>query len=98
MANIFILIFVHYITEKCRSGLEESHAIMDETSKGSGCRICHRDDDFAKMLLCEGCDDEYHIYCLNPPLKSVPKDDWYCGKSIQPNWIFLSRKASHSHL
>jgi len=24
------------------------------------------------------CDSEYHIFCLSPPLKSVPTNDWFC--------------------
>ena len=31
------------------------------------------------MLLCDGCDKGFHIYCLQPRLHSVPDDDeWYC--------------------
>ena len=46
-----------------------------------GCRVCQRDSDHANMLLCESCNDEYHTYCLNPPLESVPEDDFICGES-----------------
>jgi hypothetical protein len=30
------------------------------------------------LLLCEYCDDGYHIYCLDPPLKEIPDDDFVC--------------------
>ena len=44
------------------------------------CRICFSKDDTEETLLCDGCDSEYHLYCLDPPLSSMPKDDdeWYC--------------------
>ena len=29
------------------------------------------------MLLCDGCDDAYHMFCLDPPLRSIPEGDWY---------------------
>lgn len=45
-----------------------------------GCKVCRRDEDHANLLLCESCNDEYHIYCLNPPLASVPEEDFFCGK------------------
>lgn len=45
-----------------------------------GCMVCHRDVDHANLLLCEACNDEYHTYCLNPPLQSVPEGDFFCGK------------------
>ncbi|KAF0910136.1 hypothetical protein E2562_001355 [Oryza meyeriana var. granulata] len=30
------------------------------------------------MLLCDRCDKGWHLYCLSPPLKSVPPGNWYC--------------------
>ena len=49
-------------------------------SKDGGCEVCGQDDDHANLLLCEGCNAEYHIYCCTPPLEAVPEDDWYCPK------------------
>ncbi|KAJ1674826.1 hypothetical protein EV182_002486, partial [Spiromyces aspiralis] len=34
------------------------------------------------MLICDGCDKGFHMYCLNPPLKAVPPNDWYCDNCI----------------
>eukprot|EP00457_Paulinella_chromatophora_P001661 gb/GEZN01001663.1/.p1 GENE.gb/GEZN01001663.1/~~gb/GEZN01001663.1/.p1 ORF type:complete len:836 (-),score=116.50 gb/GEZN01001663.1/:387-2528(-) len=30
------------------------------------------------MLLCDGCEDEYHMHCLKPKLNHVPRTKWYC--------------------
>jgi len=30
------------------------------------------------MLLCDRCDNAYHMYCLKPKLKSIPQGDWFC--------------------
>jgi PHD-finger len=46
----------------------------------TGCLICGNDDDHNNLMLCEGCNDEYHTYCLDPPLPAVPADDWFCGE------------------
>jgi PHD-finger len=54
----------------------------DEESFGTGCLVCGSGKDENKILLCETCDGEYHIYCLNPPLRKVPKDDWYCDVCV----------------
>ena len=35
------------------------------------------------MLLCDGCDDEYHLYCLEPPLLQLPEGCWYCPSCLQ---------------
>ncbi|KAJ2954973.1 hypothetical protein O0L34_g3316 [Tuta absoluta] len=42
------------------------------------CRGCGRGDVEEQMLLCDGCDDSYHTFCLVPPLADVPKGDWRC--------------------
>ena len=30
------------------------------------------------MLLCDRCDQGYHMDCLVPPLDEVPIEDWFC--------------------
>lgn len=54
----------------------------DKWEPGDNCEVCGRDDDERQMLLCDGCEEGYHIYCLDPPLNSVPKIDWYCTKCL----------------
>ena len=44
------------------------------------CRVCLSDDQENEdlVMLCDHCDASYHIYCLDPPLSSVPEDAWVC--------------------
>ena len=37
-----------------------------------GCAACWRNEDHKNILLCDGCDLEYHYYCMQPPLPDVP--------------------------
>ncbi|XP_051508766.1 lysine-specific demethylase 5C isoform X2 [Myxocyprinus asiaticus] len=46
------------------------------------CRMCGRGDEDEKLLLCDGCDDNYHTFCLIPPLTEPPKGNWRCPKCI----------------
>ena len=49
------------------------------------CRHCGRSDHAEAMLLCDGCNQGYHIHCLNPPLRRVPRGDWFCFKCERAN-------------
>ncbi|KAG9351238.1 hypothetical protein JZ751_025129 [Albula glossodonta] len=41
------------------------------------CYVCGGKQDPDKQLLCDECDMAFHMYCLNPPLTSIPEDeDW----------------------
>jgi hypothetical protein len=43
------------------------------------CRYCYSKHDQAKVLLCDTCNDEYHVFCLDPPPAGiVPSQPWYC--------------------
>jgi len=46
--------------------------------KGAPCVVCKKTDRVDEMLLCDGCDSEFHLQCLNPPLDEVPSSDWFC--------------------
>lgn len=44
-----------------------------------GCKVCAGKQDEHNLLLCDECNYAYHLGCLNPPLATVPDDDyWYC--------------------
>ena len=46
------------------------------------CAVCEKTTD-PDDVVCDGCDGEYHLHCLVPPVKSVddlPAGDWYCSK------------------
>ncbi|KAJ3154337.1 hypothetical protein HDU89_008405 [Geranomyces variabilis] len=47
------------------------------------CEICGGGQDDDKMLLCDGCDRGYHLYCFDPPMSAIPETDWYCPDCLR---------------
>jgi hypothetical protein len=55
--------------------------VLDSTS----CYVCNKQENEDQVLLCDGilqdgasCDKEYHTYCLEPQLKTIPVEAWFC--------------------
>jgi hypothetical protein len=66
-----------------------------EAPRSTGCLVCGIDRDHTNILLCEGCNGEYHTYCLLPPLKSIPQDDWFCGELDVLNNVHSAHRFVH---
>jgi PHD-finger len=57
--------------------------------------VCFGKKSRTKLLICDMCNDEYHTYCLQPPLLSVPTDDkWYCPTCAEANEKRAARTSS----
>ncbi|KAM9503715.1 PHD finger protein 21A-like isoform 1-T1 [Salvelinus alpinus] len=41
------------------------------------CTVCRRS---GQLLMCDTCSCVYHLDCLDPPLKTIPKGMWICPK------------------
>ncbi|XP_047310028.1 methyl-CpG-binding domain-containing protein 9-like [Impatiens glandulifera] len=51
--------------------------------KQNSCKVCGIDKDNKSVLLCDRCEAGYHTYCLEPPLKGVPRGDWFCHRCVK---------------
>lgn len=60
----------------------QCHKCMDDLKQNCtecACKICGERRNPENILLCDECNGEYHLQCLNPPLSKVPEEDeWYC--------------------
>ncbi|XP_065883446.1 bromodomain adjacent to zinc finger domain protein 1A-like isoform X2 [Dysidea avara] len=72
VASNFSQVFLHLFTlERC---VAWSRSLLNMR-----CRVCRRKGGDEFMLLCDTCDNGYHMYCLRPPLKKVPSGNWFCN-------------------
>lgn len=58
------------------------------------CAIC---GEGGNLLICDGCEGEYHMTCQNPALKEVPEGDWECDECVNRKFLgvreYLIRKS-----
>jgi len=61
-------------------GVESEEDDKDEEDEEDMCHVCGESDEGDVLLLCDDCDNACHLRCCNPPLKRVPKGNWYCAE------------------
>jgi ribosomal protein L37AE/L43A len=47
------------------------------------CQVCKKTSVKAGglgMLLCDKCNEGWHMSCLEPAVKKIPKGDWFCPR------------------
>jgi len=57
---------------ECGEHENQAHVQIDDNDT---CVIC---DGVGNLLICDGCEQSYHIHCLDPPLVKIPEGDWFC--------------------
>ncbi|XP_046881983.1 lysine (K)-specific demethylase 5Ba [Hypomesus transpacificus] len=86
------------ITDKENLLTKKNDPTMDQYM----CLVCGSGTAEDRLLLCDGCDDSYHTFCLIPPLHDVPKGDWRCPKCLaqecgKPQVAFGFEQASRDY-
>ncbi|KAI7888995.1 acyl-CoA N-acyltransferase [Mucor mucedo] len=66
------------------SGFEKTSAEIVQTydwqcNDCKSCLVCQSKNDEDKIVFCNHCDRGFHTFCIDPPLKKVPEDNWYCN-------------------
>ena len=46
----------------------------------------HVSDEDSTVLLCDGCEGNFNISRLDPPLLKVPQGDWFCPRCVSGRW------------
>ncbi|XP_058017719.1 PHD finger protein 21A isoform X1 [Ahaetulla prasina] len=54
-----------------------SPSSMDGDIHEDFCSVCRKS---GQLLMCDTCSRVYHLDCLDPPLKTIPKGMWICPK------------------
>jgi PHD-finger len=63
---------------------ERLRQMMESDRDLDACAIC---DDGGNLLICDGCEGEYHMECLRPALAKVPEGRWECDECVDRAFI-----------
>uniref|UniRef100_A0A162A1P5 PHD-type domain-containing protein n=1 Tax=Daucus carota subsp. sativus TaxID=79200 RepID=A0A162A1P5_DAUCS len=47
------------------------------------CIVCDHPEITLKMLICDQCEEAYHITCCHPPRRKLPRNEWFCHSCLK---------------
>lgn len=70
-----------------RMGASRPQAARERSNHapGEACEGCSKSDEPNKQLTCEECEQVWHTYCLDPPVKDTPAHGWICPQCLVGN-------------
>lgn len=63
---------------------ERIERLNDRENSVDACCVC---GDGGSLLICDGCDKEYHAACLRPRLAKIPDGDWECDECVSRKFL-----------
>uniref|UniRef100_A0A7C9AU44 Histone acetyltransferase n=1 Tax=Opuntia streptacantha TaxID=393608 RepID=A0A7C9AU44_OPUST len=62
-----------------RPGLsEENPPSCSGSSSSLSCNVCHLPGLAKDLLICDECEEAFHVPCCNGNVRGLPIDEWYC--------------------
>ncbi|CAK7345726.1 unnamed protein product [Dovyalis caffra] len=62
------------------------------------CKKCFHTEAPVKLLICDNCEDSFHLSCCNPRVKRIPVDEWLCHSCLKKKRTIPKEKISRKPL
>ncbi|KAM5574262.1 hypothetical protein ABKV19_013648 [Rosa sericea] len=80
------------ITRSCGSA-DDINTSSSKSCRRS-CKICNRSETALKMLICDNCEEAFHMSCCQPRIKKVPIDEWFCHSCLREKHTILKERVT----
>ncbi|KHG18879.1 Histone acetyltransferase KAT6A [Gossypium arboreum] len=77
-----------------RNCVNEETGITSGGSCSRFCKSCSRSGTVQKMLICDSCEEAFHVRCCTPRIKKLPVDEWYCIMCMKQKRIMLKETTA----
>eukprot|EP00742_Colponemidia_sp_Colp-10_P014077 GILJ01015948.1.p1 GENE.GILJ01015948.1~~GILJ01015948.1.p1 ORF type:complete len:413 (-),score=47.78 GILJ01015948.1:160-1335(-) len=61
------------------------------------CKICTLGDRDEQMLICDACENGFHMDCLDPPLTRIPQGKWFCNGQCKQRMMQKAQRAKRTN-
>uniref|UniRef100_M1BW98 DNA binding protein n=1 Tax=Solanum tuberosum TaxID=4113 RepID=M1BW98_SOLTU len=80
------------VVTKLQASTEDFYTSSDNCCLIS-CKTCDCSESTVKMLICDNCDDAYHLSCCKPHIKIAPEDEWFCQTCLIKKQKLLKKSS-----
>ncbi|XP_074280688.1 uncharacterized protein LOC141605712 [Silene latifolia] len=71
----------------------EDDPSCSKSSHSRSCHVCGLIETAEEMLICDECEEAFHLSCFNPSIKKIPIDDWYCQSCAKKQHNLMKERA-----
>ncbi|XP_020522588.1 uncharacterized protein LOC18433671 isoform X2 [Amborella trichopoda] len=78
---------------------EESSISPDDVGDNTcmqQCKVCGVTEKSSKLLICDECEEAFHMLCCNPRVNRIPVEVWFCQQCKRQRKRSLGRKLRSS--
>ncbi|KAK6126605.1 hypothetical protein DH2020_039651 [Rehmannia glutinosa] len=61
----------------------ENTGVSSDNYCSKSCRVCEHMESTLNMLICDNCEDAFHISCYNPHITIIPVGEWLCSSCLK---------------
>ncbi|ODV69578.1 JmjC-domain-containing protein [Hyphopichia burtonii NRRL Y-1933] len=72
--------YAQFLSTNSNKSYEFPESDLEDDS--ANCLVCGKNNLPTTTLLCDNCNNPFHMRCLSPPLTSIPSGTWYCDKCL----------------
>lgn len=69
-----------------RSSGNNARSVHSSETGDGGDGVCAICGEPGFLIICDGCDEGFHMTCVDPPLTSVPEGDWFCPNCAEDTY------------
>lgn len=92
MASIFGVLGIDEAVGASSKGLSTNSNCICSLS----CKVCDQSEMTVKMLICDQCEEAFHTSCCNPPVKKIPRNQWFCHSCLKKRYKVLKKASKES--
>lgn len=71
-----------------------SNVISRDTYCSMSCKVCEHIESTSNMLICDNCEDAFHISCYNPRITTLTVGEWLCSSCLKKKRTILKDKST----